>query len=281
MTKENIIGTKKERAKRINGSEFATVLEGNPYKKRIELVLEKAGVIADTFEGNEATKRGEALENNIIAMFEDETGLSVWGEQNAYSAQCENCLELCCHVDGLVGEDAIFEAKTTDIKGNVWKNGIPEYYKRQLDFNCMLADKNKAYIAVGYCKENEIVKFEYFEYTPEMCKEDIVTKCQVFTADVNEYRKLGVINTGVISKVDIDSKLIEELEDLKEKISDIKKCLKPYEDRVKIIETRLKEQIGDAWGIENDLYKITMGNRITAPTYTYKICRSGLKIEYK
>ena len=67
----NKIGTKEQRLKRIGGSEFATVLGINPYMKRIELVLEKAGVIASTFEGNEATRRGQFLENDIIAMFED------------------------------------------------------------------------------------------------------------------------------------------------------------------------------------------------------------------
>ena len=125
MTKEELIGNKQTRQKRIGGSEFATVLGINPYKKRIELVLEKAGVIADMFEGNEATRRGEFLENDIIAMFEDESGLSVVDEQKEFALEPNDCLPLVCHVDGITSDDAVFEAKTTDIKSKTWQDGIP------------------------------------------------------------------------------------------------------------------------------------------------------------
>lgn len=282
MTKENIIGTKKERAKRINGSEFATVLGINPYKKRIELILEKAGVIADTFEGNDATRRGQFLENEIIARFEDKTGLKVWAEQREYSMQPASSLELCCHVDGLVGDTAIFEAKTTDIKSKVWENGIPDYYKAQLEFNCALADVKNAYIAVGYCKDNEIVDFTYYEYTAEMSIDDIVKHCQIFTFSVEDYKNAyGVVNNGKIIKQEINEEIINELEEINEKLADYKKVLKPLEDRKKELEQILKDIIGVNYGIENDLYKITMSTRITSPSMDYKISRSGLKIEYK
>lgn len=281
MTKESIIGNKEERRNRIGGSEFATVIDINPYQKRIELVLEKAGVITSTFEGNEATRRGELLENDIIAMFEDETGLTVSNEQEEFIIQSKDCLELRCHVDGITSDDAVFEAKTTDIKSKTWNNGIPEGYKAQLDFNCKLAKKNKAYIAVGHCKENEIVKFEWFKYEPQRDILEIIEACQEFTKDVEKYKNIGVVNNGLILKRKINSNLIEELNSLNEQISEAKKQIKPLEDRKKEIESELKEQIGNNYGIEDELYKITMSNRITAPTFDYKVTRSGIKIEYK
>lgn len=281
MTKESIIGNKEERKNRIGGSEFATVIDINPYQKRIELILEKAGVIANTFEGNEATRRGELLENDIIAMFEDETGLTVSNEQEEFIIQPEDCLELRCHVDGITSDDAVFEAKTTDIKSKTWNDGIPEGYKAQLDFNCKLAKKNKAYIAVGHCKENEIIKFEWFKYEPRRDISEIIEACQEFTKDVEKYKNIGVVNNGLILKRKINSNLIEELNSLNEQISEAKKQIKPLEDRKKEIESQLKEQIGNNFGIEDELYKITMSNRITAPTFDYKVTRSGIKIEYK
>jgi len=280
MTKQELIGTKEQRLTRIGGSEFATVLDINPYKKRIELVLEKAGVIADMFEGNEATRRGEFLENDIIAMFEDETGLKVTDEQKEFKYKSEHCLELVCHCDGITSDDAIFEAKTTDINSKTWKDGIPEYYKAQLDFNCALGNKKKAYIAVGYCKENEIVKFEWFKYIPKRTLDSIYADCQIFTQEVYVYAQKDVVNNGLTVKADIDSKLIEELETINLQISEIKASMKPLEIRKKIIEDKLKKLIGCNNGIENDLYKITMSNRITTPTFEYKISRSGIKIEY-
>ena len=281
MSKEEIIGTREQRKKRIGGSEFAIVLGTNPYKKKIELVLEKAGVIADDFKGNEATKRGERLENDIIAMFEDETGLSVKNEQKEFILEPTNCLPLVCHVDGITSDNAVFEAKTTDIKSKTWKDGIPEYYKAQLDFNCMLAGLDKAYIAVGYCDKENIVKFESYEYKPCLDKGDIVGACQEFTKEIEKYKSIGVINNGKILGTEIDNNLIEELDKLKEKISKMKADIKPFEDRIKEIETQFKIQIGENSGIENEFYKISLGNRIVSPTYEYKILRSGLKIEYK
>lgn len=274
------IGTKEQRLTRIGGSEFATVLDINPYKKRIELVLEKAGVLADTFEGNEATKRGQELENDIIAMFEDETGLKVTNEQKEFILNPDECLPLVCHVDGLTSDGAIFEAKTTDVKSKTWQNGIPEYYKAQLDFNCMLAGTSKAYIAVGYCDGDNIVKFEYYFYIQFMEKEKIIDECQCFTRMVNNYKEKDVVNNGLTVKAEIDSKLVEELEDLNSKISEMKAEIKPFEDKKKAIETKLKNIIGCNNAIENDLYRISLGNRIASPSLDYKITRSGIKIEY-
>ena len=279
----NKIGTKEQRLTRIGGSEFATVLDINPYKKRIELILEKAGVLVDTFEGNEATRRGQELENDIIAMFEDETKLSVYGEQEECSFELidNSCLPLVCRLDGVTSDGAVFEAKTTDINAKTWKNGIPEYYKAQLEFNCFVANLNKAYIAVGYCKENEIVKFEYFEYKPQMTVNEILEQCKLFTQEVNKYKNIGVVNNGKVIKSDFDNNLIEELETLNEKISEIKAQAKVYEDRKKYIEDKIKKEIQSNAGFETDLFKVTLGQRITSPVTDYRISRSGIKIEYK
>lgn len=281
MTKTELIGTREQRLTRIGGSEFATVLGINPYKKRIELVFEKAGVIADTFTGNDATRRGQFLENDIIAMFEDETGLTVGGEQSEFTLNPDNCLPLVCHVDGITSDNAIFEAKTTDIKSKTWKDGIPDYYKAQLDFNCNLSGRSKAYIAVGYCKENEIVKFEYYPYTVDLTMKDIIKKCTDFSFEVDKFKNQETINNGKIIETDISNKAIEELENINEEISQFKLQLKPLEDRKKELEEIIKKEIGINSGIETNLYKITLGNRITSPSFEYKVCRSGLKIERK
>ena len=281
MTKESVIGTKEQRQNRIGGSEFATVLGINPYKKRIELILEKAGVITNTFEGNDATRRGEFLENDIIAMFEDETGLSVTNEQEEFIIQPKDCLELRCHVDGITSDDCVFEAKTTDKKSKTWDNGIPEGYKAQLEFNCRLARKTKAYIAVGICDGNEIINFKWYSYEPQKSLLEIIEVCQEFTKDIEQYKTIGVVNNGLILKTKINENLINELSQLNDKISEIKKQLKPYEDRKKEIESLLKKQIGSNYGIEDELYKITLSNKITSPILNYKVSRSTLKIEYK
>lgn len=282
MTKEELIGSKEERLKRIGGSEFGTIMGVNPYGKRIDLVLEKAGIIASTFEGNAATRRGEFLEDEVIARFEDETGLEITNQQDEFiREETAACLELRCHVDGLTSDDAVFEAKTTDIKAKTWKDGIPDGYKAQLEFNCYLAKKKKAYIAVGICEGEEIVDFKWFPYEPVMTEDEILDCCYRFTEDVRYYKRFKTINNGKIIQSNLSDSLIEELNKINEDISKIKEQLKPYEDKKMKIENQLKKEIGTNLGIETELFRITMGNRITSPSQDYKFCRSGLKIEYK
>lgn len=276
----NKIGTEEQRKCRIGGSEFATVLDINPFKKRIYLILEKAGVIADEFKGNDATRRGNLLEEEVIKLFENKTGLKVKNQQEEFIYEPNYSLPLVCHVDGLT-ENAIFEAKTTDINSKVWDKGIPDYYKAQLEFNCYLSGYKKAYIAVAFCDDVEIKDFRYYEYIPIMRKEEIIMACTKFSQEVEHYKKMGVLNSGKIRKTEIDSQKIDILLNLKQQISLLKAQLTPLEKMKEAIEKQLIEKIGNDAGIENDLYKITLGNRITSPKNTYSITRSTLKVELK
>ena len=75
--------------------------------------------------------------------------------------------------------------------------------------------------------------------------------------------------------------MIERYEELEEKIKEIKKLLKPFEDEKKLIENKFKQAIGNDYGLQNDLYRIILSNRITSPSIGYKVTRSGIKIEYR
>ena len=283
MTKEKIIGSKEERLERIGGSEFGAILGVNPYSKRIDLVLEKAGIIASTFEGNEATRRGERLEDTVIEMFEKDSGITVGNRQDEFIREkTKDCLELRCHVDGITSDDSVFEAKTTDVKSKTWANGIPEGYQAQLEFNCYLSKKSQAYIAVAFCDGDTIKDFKWFLYKPKMKESEILQHCMAFTSDIEYFKNsFDVINNGQIIQSKFDDSLIEELSVLNEKISKIKAQAKEFEDKKKIIEDKIKKEIGKNLGFETDLFKVTMGNRITSPSKEYKISRTTIKIEYK
>ena len=282
MLKDKKIGTKEQRLKRIGGSEFGTIMDINPYQKRIELCLEKAGIITNNFEGNMATRRGEKLEDEVIKLFEKDSGLKVKLKQKEFKkAKTNNCLQLCCHVDGITDDDAVFEAKTTDIKSKTWENGIPEYYKAQLEFNCFLSKKQKAYIAVAFCDNENIVDFKWFMYLPIMPGNKIIEYCEKFTKEIEYYKTQPILNDGKIIESNIDNCIIEELNYINEQIYDIKNKIKPLEIKKKNIEDKIKKEIGSHSGIQTNLFVITMGNRISSPSQDYKFSRSGLKIEYK
>lgn len=269
----------------IGGSDFATVLDINPYKKRIELVLEKGQVITNNFEGNAATRRGEKLENTVINLFEQETGLKVTNKQKVYEKEPrEGRMKLLCHVDGMTKDsqgNAVFEAKTTDINAKVWNNGIPEYYKAQLEFNMYLSQTNHSYIAVAFCNEDNIENFKYYLYTKQMNNEEIEKYCEIFTSDIEKYKQKGVICSGEIRKEQLDGDKIEKYKMICEQIEKIKKTINPLEKQKKLIEDEFKQKIGIDEGIEDDCYRISLGYRITSPKEDYSICRAGLKVQYK
>lgn len=269
----------------IGGSDYGTVLGVNPYKKRIELVLEKGQVISNSFVGNEATRRGERLEKAVIQCFENETGLKVTNKQKVYEKEPrEGRMKLLCHVDGMTKDSqgsAVFEAKTTDVTSKTWKDGIPEYYKAQLEFNMYLSGTDHAYIAVAYCNGDEIDDFQYYLYTKQMSGDVIERECEKFTRDVEKYKQKGIICTGITRQEQLDGDMIEQYKMLSEQIDDIKKQINPLEKKKKEIEESLKKMIGKDEAIEDDCYRVSLGYRITSPKEDYSICRAGIKVQYK
>lgn len=272
----------KNRHTYIGGSDFGSVLDKNPYKTRFQLILEKAQVLADMFEGNEATRRGEKLENEVIRLFEEKTGAKVKDQQKTFEKQPDFSLKLLCHVDGMIDNKTVFEAKTTDLKSKTWADGIPEYYIAQLEFNMFLSDAATSFIAVAFCDGDDIADFKYFQHDRKMTDSEILIACTDFSKEVDFYReKYGVLNDGEIVKTkDITDEDISELDLINQQIAQIKDTLKPFEKRKADIESRLKAAIGNHSGISTGLYKVTLGNRITAPTSEYKVCRSVLKVNY-
>ena len=56
---------KVDRNKYIGGSDIPTIMNINPFKKRFNLLLAKADLIHDDFDGNEYTEYGNILEPQI------------------------------------------------------------------------------------------------------------------------------------------------------------------------------------------------------------------------
>lgn len=275
----------KNRFEYIGASDFPVIMEQSKWKKRINLVFEKAQVIPTEEVNNSAVTRGSRLEHRVIREYEDNAGALICNfQKELIREKTDDCIKLVAHLDGEIENTNIpFEAKTTNIK-NKWKE-IPAYYIPQLEFQMFMNKADKAIMAVGYVNsddDEDICGFDYFEYKKQMADEEILEYCINFTKDVEYYKKnLGIINNGKVVNSNIDERLIEKLEEINERIAEIKKKIKPLEDEKKIIEDKLKKEIGTNKGFETELFRITMSNRITTPTFEYKISRSGLKIERK
>jgi hypothetical protein len=140
----------------ISGSRGAAVLGLSPFRTPVSVWLEIMGpefcaahnFEFPVFEGNAATRFGQAFEAAILALTEKKYGLPITDRQAFYEDE-----NITCHLDGIMG-DAIIEAKTTTdyIFSYEWgeegSGRIPISYQIQINHNAYLANKSRAIVPV-------------------------------------------------------------------------------------------------------------------------------------
>jgi putative phage-type endonuclease len=137
----------------IGSSDAACVLGISPYGKTLyDLWLEKTGR-ASGFEGNDATRRGEYLEDGILKYAADKLGRVV-KPSGAFTFKYEG-VTFRAHVDGMVGKYAkgstIVEAKNMVFDNDEWgqdgTDQIPIHVYAQVQHQMLCAESPMAYVA--------------------------------------------------------------------------------------------------------------------------------------
>lgn len=99
----------KDRNLYIGGSDIPTIMGINPFKTRFDLLLEKAGLLENEFEGNAYTEYGNILEPKIRAYINNKVANPFYEDKKIID-------DVRCHVDGFNKIDEILEIKTTSQK---------------------------------------------------------------------------------------------------------------------------------------------------------------------
>ena len=103
---------KEDREKYIGGSDIPVIMGISPFKTRYELLLEKAGLKEDDFEGNQFTEYGNMMEEKIISYINEKYDTAFVEGKHIEG-------DIRCHTDG-ENKDYILEIKTTsEIHENV------------------------------------------------------------------------------------------------------------------------------------------------------------------
>ena len=110
-----------DRDKYIGGSDIPVIMGISPFKTRYELLLEKAGLRTDDFEGNEYTEYGNILEPKIRDYINSQMSLDAQFEESMIING-----DIRCHTDGFNGH-CVLEIKTA---GRVYETA--EEHKRYL-----------------------------------------------------------------------------------------------------------------------------------------------------
>ena len=101
---------KEDRERYVGGSDIPIIMGISPFKTRYELLLEKAGLKEDDFEGNEYTEYGNILEPKIRDYINKEDEKNGIGGGFAEYKKING--DIRCHLDGYNGHE-VLEIKTT------------------------------------------------------------------------------------------------------------------------------------------------------------------------
>ena len=176
-----------DRDKYIGGSDIPIIMNLSPFKKRFDLLLEKAGLKEDDFTGNEYTEYGNVLEPKIREYI-NTTYDKEFVEGKHYNG------DIRIHTDG-EDKDCILEIKTTS---QIHEN-VDDYkvYLVQLLFYMQETNKNKGMLAVYERPSNFDENFDK-------------DRLKVYGIDINDYKDLLEQINKAVNQFRIDLAKVKE-----------------------------------------------------------------------
>jgi putative phage-type endonuclease len=217
---------KEDRQKWIGGSDIPIIMGISPFTTRFDLLLFKAGLQDNDFEGNEYTEYGNVMEDVI----RDYINLDYEKDQFKETKYEYRESGVRCHLDG-ENKHQVLEIKTT----SQIHEEIKDYkvYIVQLLFYMEKVGKTKGILAVYERDE------DFKDKTPEQWVKDFDPKrIHTYDVDINDYQELlESINMAVIKfKEDLEkvkeNPLITEEELLPIQIQDITHQLEVIENQI-------------------------------------------------
>lgn len=224
-----------DRDKYIGGSDIPIIMGISPFKTRFDLLLEKAGLKEDTFEGNEYTEYGNIMEPKIREHLNLTAGTGF--EFKEYKKVNG---DIRCHLDGY-NEHEVLEIKTTSqIHENV---GDYKVYLVQLLFYMENVECENGLLAVYERPEDFSEEFDSKRlklYSIELSNykdllEQINKAVEQFRIDLVKVKENPFITEEELLPVDL-TELSNKVVTLENQLTEMKKV----ELQVKELKTQLK-----------------------------------------
>ena len=223
---------KVDRNKYIGGSDIPIIMGISKFRTRYDLLLEKAGLIENEFNGNVYTEYGNIMEPKIREF------LSEYKDTNFYEDKLIKG-DVRCHVDGFDGK-TIIEIKTTS---NIYNN-VNDYqvYLVQLLFYMMNYNIENGILAVYQRPSdfNEDFNFLHLEIY-EIKKSDYADLCEKINKEVDKFRMdlEEIKRNNLITEQDL---IQEDVVALSTKVLELERKLQEY-DSIKNQYEDFKEQL--------------------------------------
>lgn len=178
---------KEDRERYIGGSDSPIILGISPYKTRYELLLEKAGLKEDDFEGNIYTEYGNVMEEKIRSYINEKYDTAFVEGKHIEG-------DIRCHTDG-ENKDYILEIKTTS---EIYEN-VDDYkaYLVQLLFYMYHTRRHLGMLAVYERPEDFNEEFE---------KE----RLHIYSIKIEDYEELIYKINNAVDQFIIDLQKLKE-----------------------------------------------------------------------
>lgn len=238
----------------IGGSDIPIILGISPFKKRFDLLLEKAGLKHNEFSGNEYTEYGNILEPKIREFIN-------LNEKKPFVEAKKIIGDIRCHVDGYNQKDTILEIKTTS---QVHKS-VDEYkvYLCQLLFYMSVYEAKKGKLSVyerpkDFNEEFDEKRLTTYDITFKDYKElveDILQAVDQFRKDLIKVKENPFITEEELQPkevIELSNKVVE----LESKLLAFKELEKQYNNFKNDLFNAMEEYGIKSWVTNN-------GTRIT------------------
>lgn len=253
------VSVKEDRQKWIGGSDIPIIMGISPFTTRFDLLLFKAGLQENEFEGNEYTEYGNVMEEKIRDYINE------LYNTNFVEGKHENkTLGFRSHTDG-ENKDTILEIKTT----SQIHESVDDYkiYLVQLLFYMMNTERKKGWLAVykrpeDFNTEFDVQRLMLYQIDIDdyvgLCNE-IRIAIEQFKEDLEKVKDNPLITEEELMPVAIQN-ISKEIINLEEQIAQYKELSKQYDDLKKQLYEAMNENGIKKWKAPNGtLFTIVPG----------------------
>ena len=243
-----------DRDKYIGGSDIPIIMNLSPFKKRFDLLLEKAGLKENDFTGNEYTEYGNILEPKIRDFINESFSMEFVEGKHING-------DIRCHTDGET-ENCILEIKTTSqIHENVddykvylvqllfymqnvnVEHGLLAIYERPEDFNEEFDSKRLTTYSINIHDYKELL-------------EQINKAVDQFRIDLAKVKENPLITEEDLLPVDL-TELSNKVVALENQLAEMKKIEAQAKDLKEQLKTAMEKSGTKTWETPNGT-KITL-----------------------
>lgn len=245
---------KEDREKYIGGSDIPIIMGISPFKTRYELLLEKAGLKEDDFEGNEYTEYGNILEPKIREYINKEYKMNFIEGKHIID-------DIRCHTDGEDGNNVLEIKTTSQIHEKVDDYKI---YLVQLLFYMQYTKKNNGWLAVYERPEdfneefdkNRLNVYSVFKEEYEDLLEQINQAVEQFRIDLQKLKENPFLTEEDLLPIDL-TKISYKIIVLENKLKEYKKIEQEQKELKEQLKKAMEEKGIKSWQTPNGA-KITL-----------------------